>query len=390
MSILLTINNTSDINNKSPFIVLHGKQGELNKYIEKKSSNIYRIKSEAVSSVFNKYNLNYSHFIPASDIYIDSHNPLIKLLFINKSIIKYPIDYNIIDKYKEGKIWEPLGIAGYKSIGVLYGHRKPKLTEIPMIPVELLIQIRDISTYSNSIKKYNEYNSLSNDIHGYWTIDRERMSTSVIENFLFLQSNDKYLTKDNNNKLILSESSPKLIKHTINGDIMIDNMCLSDDMTFTNCDNKINKKWDIINDNIINKSNNQCLINYNNKLQLGECTNNKIKISRTSNNDISNGWKPVLGRFMTLKSNPNPWYKNKKSTEKIQFNTNLSNQDIPVSPFDNKNNINAIAINNKINNNELIKEGFGTTKYDIKYIIIILIALLIIYIVYKKKHLLFK
>ena len=137
-----------NLDNETAFIMMSG--DDLSPYLSKKDeitshSTIYQPNFKKMVEIFNNLGLNIKKFTSASDILIFPNETAKKLLFINTDLVKYPVDYVSVELYNKGTIWEPLGNSGYKSIGLIYekGNNKPRSSAIPMIPVDLLIRIKN-------------------------------------------------------------------------------------------------------------------------------------------------------------------------------------------------------------------------------------------------------
>ena len=380
MAILLDIyGNNININNSTPFLVLkiqilnNNNNNNIEQYLEllEKDLNIYRGKN--LNNLFKKNNLDIKNFVLSSDIIVNSK--LILILFINKNIGIYPKDY--IKSY-EKNIWIPRGSNEYSSIGLLYSKEKPKLNEILLIPNKLLIKTNNI----------NYYNSLSNKEFGYWNIDKTQL----------LNSGGKYLTKLNKKNKLKNQ----IIKYTINGDLIIDNKCASvdennqivfDECFINNKNNKNNKnknnknnKWSLLNNNIISRRNNMCLTINKNNINLNMCnSNNKNqKFTQEQNQERANLVASMVGKNVFLTNNDNPWYDNLENNnlENINLENNLENNNINlVQIYDNTQDLQETNLienfNFNINNNKIIY-------------CIIFIAIILIILIYKKKHLFIK
>jgi hypothetical protein len=423
MVVITDIFGNNNINNNTPFIIVFG--NNLNKYLIHKDSNkgdntltdetshIFTINKKNIAELFNKYHVNFNSFIISSDLLVFKNGTINKLLFINKNLGKIPEDFISVELYNKGTIWQPIGAPGYKSIGLIYSsqNKKPKLNSIYMLPIDILLKINHGPL--NGLNTFNEYKNLSNDIHGYWTIDKERISQDTNDYFKLLTFDGKYLTRLNDkftlyNSKNTKDDSEQIIRYSINGDIIVKNKCLSNNnnkLMFEQCNNNINKKWSIINNNIVSNKNNQCLsIDQNDNIILEECDDeNQYQQFTKESPDFINyndfKWKNNKGRNVILTFNNNPWYLNKDlnvdlSKMKDRFTTKIP-QSIKskVSTYGLKNNY-AKYKNNDLNIIENFEgDNFNTKDLNTSWwtiISILIILLIILLFIYKKKNILFR
>ena len=433
MVIITDIFGNNNINNNTPFIVVFG--NNLNKYLSLKDSlndnntltdelsKIYTIDRNNIVDLFNKNNLKLNNFILSSDLLVLNNSTINKILFINKNIGRIPEDFISIELYNKGTIWQPIGVLGYKSIGLIYNtdNKKPKLNSIYMLPVDILLKIN--YGPQEGVNTYNEFKNLSNNMHGYWTIDRERITQETNDYFKLISYDGKYLTNINDNFSLVNSKNTKddqnqIIKYSINGDIIIKNKCLynnNNKLMFGQCnnDNNINDKWSLINNNIVSNKNNHCLsIDGNNNIVLEQCDDNNQyqQFTRESPDFINYNdfkWVDNKGRNVILTFNDKPWYLNKDLHVDL---TNINNkfkikiprpniQPTKISSYVLKKNFGKYKdnnINNRCGNNNII-ENFGDTDINNNnsnnywlIISILIIFLVILLIIYKKKNLLFR
>jgi hypothetical protein len=126
------------------------------------NNNIYTINKKYINDIFLIYNINIDNFILSSDL-ITYNNNITKILFFNKKICIKPIDYKIINQFNKGYLWKPINPdKNYKSIGLLYSIEKPSINSIYLIS----------NIFLSKIKYTNEYNNLSNNIHGFYSINK--------------------------------------------------------------------------------------------------------------------------------------------------------------------------------------------------------------------------
>lgn len=402
-----------NINNNTPFLLIFS--DNLKQYIDlldyhaddiykDDKTYIYRINTKKLEKIFLKYKLNINNFIPSSDLLLSKDDQLTQLLFINKNISKIQDDFISLELYNKGTIWEPIGTPGYKSIGLLYnkGDKKPQ-NNIPLISVDHLVKIKYGPSYYP--KSISEFKNLSNDMHGYWTIDRSRISEDKNDYFKLINYDGNYLTRVNDKfALSTTQNENQIIKHTINGDLIIKNKCLTNKdgkIKFRNCNNNINKKWSIIDNNIISRKDNRCLtLDKNNNFVMDKCSNtNEYQQftkeipdnEKTNYNDYN--WNKK-GRIVALVNNPNPWYLD----EKLNIPKNKYSDEI--GKFHQKNKLikknDVVGFSKNIIDYKLAKynktiEGFNDNSNENIYL---LCALLIIFItvfyIYKNKNKLLK
>jgi hypothetical protein len=421
MVVITDIFGNNSINNNTPFIIVFG--NNLNKYLILKDSfkgdntltdepsYIFTINKNNIAELFNKNHLNLNTFVLSSDLLVFKNGMINKILFINKNIAKMPEDFISVELYNKGTIWQPIGAPGYKSIGLIYNthDKKPKLNNIYMLPIDLLLKINHGPL--NGLNTFNEYKNLSNDMHGYWTIDKERISQDTNDYFKLLTFDGKYLTRLNDkfslvNSKNTKDDSDQIIRYSINGDIIVKNKCLSNNnnkLMFEQCNNNVNKKWSIINNNIVSNKNNHCLsIDNDNNIVLEECDDeNQYQQFTKESPDFINyndfKWKNNKGRNVILTFNDNPWYLNKDlnvdlSTMKSRFTVKI--------PESIKSKANTHLIKNNYakykNNNPNIIENFSENNNDDSttnwwvIISVLIIVLLILLFIYKKKNILFR
>jgi hypothetical protein len=391
----------NNINNNTPFLIIYNSnlkpylvikdkflnESELNSI----KSYIYTLNYKLLIKDFKNINLDINNFLLSSDIFVYENEQIVQLLLINKSIYKAPLDYISVEFYNNGTLWEPIGNAGYKSLGLIYnkGNDKPELYEIPLLPVDILVRIKNgPSTGSQSV---SEFKNLSNNIHGFWTLDRSKISNDTSDYFKLLTYDGKYLTKINDKFVLINNKNKpinpeQVIKYTINGDIIVDNKCLTNKLNFKNC-NKSTKfdpalKWSLINNNIISNKDNKCLTINNNDIILQECSNGEsqqfskeyLDYKATMTDDFK--WKNIRGKSVVLTHNDNPWYLNKDISQQYNFSTSINNDQVKGYL---KNNVTLSPIKK-----HHIAEGFEDNKtYNLLTISIIIITILIVIIVYK-------
>ena len=396
MVIITDIFGNNNINNNTEFIIIYG--NDLNTYLTLKdslnindntltdeTSQIYTVNKDNINDLFNKNNLNLKNFILSSDLLILNNTINInKILFINKNIGKIPEDFISIELYNKGTIWEPIGVLGYKSIGLIYnsGNKKPKLNTIYMLPIDILLKI-NYGPYEG-LNTFNEFKNLSNNIYGYWTIDREKISQDTNDYFKLISYDGKYLTNINDNLSVVNSKNTnddpnQIIKYSINGDIIIKNKCLynnNNKLMLGQCDNNnnnIDNKWSFINNNIVSNKNNHCLtLDANNKIVLEECDdqNQYQQFTKETPDFINHNdfkWENNKGRNVILTFNDNPWYQNKDLNKEIKSDLKANESKInnkfkipdslkpKVSTYGLKNNYakynNSNSNNNNSNNN---------------------------------------
>lgn len=429
MVIITDIFGNNNINNNTQFLIVFG--NDLIKYLFLKDSindnnnltgeisHIYTININMMKVLFNNNNINLNNFILSSDLLVLNDNTINKILFINKNIGKIPEDFISIEKYNKGTIWEPIGVLGYKSIGLIYNteNKKPKLNTIYMLPIDILLKI-NYGPYDglNTLNTLNEFKNLSNIIHGFWTIDKERISEDTYDYFKLLSYDGKYLTNINDkfslvNSKNIKDDPNQIIKYSINGDIIIKNKCLynnNNKLMLGQCDNNnnnIDNKWSFINNNIVSNKNNQCLsIDPNNNIILEKCNNeNQYQQFTRENPDYINyinyndfKWEDNKGRNVILSFNDNPWYLNKDLEVDLSKMNNKFKIKIPdsikpkisvkpqISNYCLKNNYSKYNHNNII---EKFEDTYNTNYWLIIFILIIFLVILLI--IYKKKNLLF-
>jgi hypothetical protein len=413
-----------DLDNDTAFIMVLG--NDLSSYLTIKDKNtkessksvIYQPNFKSMISVFAELGLNMEKFVSASDTLVYNNEIPTKLLFINTDLVKFPSDYISVELYNNGTIWEPVGIPGYKSIGLIYekGNKKPRLSAIPMLPIDLLIKIKNGPI--TGLHSISEFKNLSNDIHGYYNIDRSKITNDSNDYFKLLTYDGKYLTRANNKFAIHDKNklrSPnQIFKHTINGDLIINDKCLTNKNNipeFDNCKDNKDNKWNIIDNKIISKKNNYCLtLEENNNISLKKCERNDnyqqfTKETPNRKLDLVNdfNWKNSKGKSVVLTYNDNPWFLNKDivkaypdvTTFKAHINNGLLYEKLKGITNNSLNGTYgtiSTAKTCKLNpdKNNCIIEKFEGDNNSMYTIIVIIIAILLVYFVYKKKHLFFK
>lgn len=409
MVVITDIFGNNNINNNIPFIIVFG--NNLDKYLilkdsskkdnimNEKKSYIFTINKKNIEELFKKNNIDSNIFVLSSDLFIFKNGVINKLLFINKNIGKNPEDFISLELYNRGTIWEPIGIPGYKSIGLIYNidNKKPKLNSIYMIPIDILLKINHGPL--NGLNTFNEYNNLSNDIHGYWTIDKERISQDTNDYFKLLSYDGKYLTKINDKFSLYKSKNTKndsnqIIRYSINGDIIVKNKCLSNNnnkLMFEKCDNNINNKWSFINNNIVSNKDNKCLsVDYNNDIVLENCNDeNKYQKFIVEKSDFINysdfKWKNNQGRNVILTFNDNPWFLNKNLNVDLDIMKDKFTINIPKS-IERKITTSDLQNNYAKYDSQINIENFGQdSNYKLWIILSILIIILMILVfIYKK------
>ena len=433
------------INNTTPFLILFS--NEWKQYLILKDtykddlqtsnpvkSYIYKVNETKLIDEFKNAGIDINNFTSSSDLLVFNNEAIKQVLFVNKNISKTPLDFISLQIYNNGTIWEPIGDPGYKSIGLIYtkGNRKPDCENIPLIPVELLLKIKNGPL--TGFQSYSEFKNLSTDIHGFFTIDRSRISPDNYDYFKMLSFDGKYLTKVDDKFALINNKNKnrhpeQIIKYSINGDIIIKNKCLSIDddnnIFFEDCNNSLNNKWNILNNNIISRKTNKCLTanNDNDSLDVQDCIDSNIDqqftkelpaYKSTIKDDFK--WKNIKGKSVVLSHNDNPWYLNKdiavsyNNETNSSFNNALNNLFIKDTTKPSLTNAYwadypGLAHNDKIEYNKLQDgvgnsyfidnlEGFGESNNDcyskLLTILIIIIAILIIIYLYKNKSNYFK
>lgn len=412
-----------NIDNNTPFLLIYS--DNLKKYItlldtrdddgasDDDVSYIYRINTRLLEKVFLKNKLNINNFLPSSDLLLFKNDHLTQLLFINKNISILPDDFIALELYNKGTVWEPIGTPGYKSIGLLYNKndKKPNIS-IPMISVDYLIKIKHGPFYS--FKSISEFKNLSNDMHGYWTIDRNIISEDKDDYFKLINYDGNYLTRVNDQFALSNiHDANQIIKYTINGDLIVKNKCLTNKdgkIKFEKCNNNINRKWTLLDNNIISRKDNKCMtLDKNNNFILEKCsktndyqqfTKENSDYKKTQHTDYS--WKKK-GHSVTLINNPNPWYLDKKldipkekySTELENFKYNNKHKKNKIVGFSQNLNNDFAKYNSKFKNIErfdekLIEEFSDDLNNNIYLLCILLIVIGTICYIYKNKSKLLK
>ena len=383
-------------------------------------STIYQPSFKKLASVFDEAGLNMKKFLSVSDILIPDNETPKKLLFVNVDLVKLPRDYISVELFNNGTIWEPVGVPGYKSMGLIYekGNSKPRLSAIPMIPTDLLIRIKNGPI--SGLHSISEFKNLSNDIHGYYNLDRSKITNDPNDYFKLLTYDGKYLTKTDKNFTLKDKnklrSPDQIFKYTINGDLIINNKCLrnkNNKPEFTDCNQEQDNKWNIIDNKIISSKDNLCLtLNEGENFTLEKCekNDNYQQFTREVPNkklDLVNdfNWRNTKGKSVVLTYNDNPWYLNKDITKAVP----------DMKTFDTR--INDALLNNKLkgitnsgmtdgvfasvppstkcklnpdDNNCVIEKFESDNNNSIYAILIILISIALVYFIYKKKDIFFK
>lgn len=431
------------INNNTPFLILFSNNWD--KYLILKDSYkddlqpnpvksyIYKINDDELAKEFKNNGIDIKNFLSSSDLLIFNDESVKQVLYINRSISEIPLDFISLQIYNNGIIWEPIGNPGYKSIGLIYnrGNKKPKCYDIPLVPVELLVKIKNGPL--TGFQSYSEFKNLSTDIHGFYTIDKNRISSNNSDYFKLLSFDGKYLTKVEDNFALVNNKNKnrhpeQIIQYTINGDIVVKNKCLSvddnDNIFFEDCNNSLNNKWSVLNNNIISKKNNKCITadNNNDSLIIKDCNDSNIDqqftkelpaYQSTVRDDFK--WKNIKGKSVVLSHNDNPWYLNKDIAISYDNSTNSSFDnainDLFVKDKTKPSLTNAywsdypaLVHNDKINYNKLHDgvgntyftdnlEGFGQIDNDYSKMLTVLIIILAIFLIvylYKNKSNYFK
>ncbi len=422
MPIITDLFNYKNIDNETPFLIIHGDNlsNLLTLKDTKDKSYIYQLNFKEIYNLLKKYpNLNIQQFVSPSDILLYKYEIPTKLLLVNIDLVKFPVDYVAVEIFNNGTCWEPVGVPGYKSLGLIYEkeNKKPNNNTIPMLPIDILNKI-NIGP-STGIRNNQEFKTLSNNIHGYWEIDKNKIVNDPNDYFKLLTYDGKYLTKVNDSIAQYDSNtlrSPnQIIKHTINGQLIINDKCLNSDLKFENCSDKQSHKWDILENKIISKDNNMCLtINEDNKFEMQNCKyNDEYQKFTKQNPDIKSNlvndfqWVNPKGRKVVLTYNDNPFFLNKdivkseidKTSSEFHINDKLLHEKLRGVTEMNERGYNANVQStpciiepcnmNKCNKYEI--ETFdGNSNKSYYFITIIIISIVLIYFIYKNKSLFFK
>jgi hypothetical protein len=220
----------TNINNNTSFLVIYNFNLKPYLLIKDKdingpnSSYIYTLNYKLLNKQFEDKGLNINKFLLVSDIFSYENNIINKILLVNINICTLPLDYISVEFYNKGTIWEPIGITGYKSLGLIYknGNDKPELNEIPLIPTDLLIKLKNGP--SMGLKSSTEFKILSNNRYGLWMIDKSKISSNKNDYFKLLTFDNKFLNKVNDKYRYIKNnkySNDFVIKNNKNKNIII-------------------------------------------------------------------------------------------------------------------------------------------------------------------------
>lgn len=147
---------------------------------------------------------------------------------------------------------------------------------------------------------------------------------------------NKFLTKNNNNSKSQTKlfSSNQNVSYTTQGELIIDNKCLTfdnnDNVYFDDCSDKTlkNQSWDLnLDENKISPYNNKnkCLSSDADKLKY--CDSDESIYWNTEQNDVEHSDDYNLpqykGKSVVLVDSNNPWYLNKDITIPMNYYNNL-------------------------------------------------------------------
>ncbi len=208
----------TNINNNTPFLIIYNYN--LKPYLLLKDkldsssikSYIYSLNYKLLNKEFENKGVNINKFLLVSDLFSYENDIINKILLVNTNISTMPLDYVSVEFYNRGTVWEPIGINGYKSLGLIYnrGNDKPELNEIPLIPTDLLIRIKNGPFMG--LNSSTEFKYLSNNRYGTWIIDKSKISyenkylNKVNDKIKYIKNNkysNDFIIKNNKNKNII-------------------------------------------------------------------------------------------------------------------------------------------------------------------------------------------
>jgi hypothetical protein len=328
---------SNDVHNL-PFILLHTKQPHLliTKIGNNKASHAYKLIYSSIMHVLHINKIKTSQFAPVGDMwYIDGLPDTEKILLVNTShqISRYPSDYTVVDKYNKINIWKPIGPKNYVPIGYVINKHKPSLKSMRIINKKLTIDYINKSKYKNILINMNEFNLVGHTDDSKYTIDRTKLLNK--DYMVKIMSKNGIVTHKNNKlKLSQQENDNQNVNYTIQGELKMDNKCISivsgndihDNYVYLDdCTKENNQKWYPYSGQLISQYDGSCLKGSDDTLIVSKnsCDKWKTKNLKIVNHDAdqeidnNNSWKNEYGKNVILIEPDTPWYINKESNNKI-------------------------------------------------------------------------
>jgi hypothetical protein len=383
-----------NINNDSTFIII--KTNQIYKLLKKKASHkntiIYEADYSMLSNELNSQNIDLNNFVPLGDIYYDGISRPNTIILCNKNKTVFPTNYIDIQNYGNGKIMMPVHSSAYVAFGLIYINNKEdlKISNVALISKDYLI---DIKKNIDPRLIRNELYLLSHTTKCLFSLNREGKYINDPHFMKITNIENKYLTMTNDNPKLKNKlhSKKQNISYNIQGELMIDDKCLTHKNTevyFDKCKKKQDQLWKI-HDNMIYPTSEpeKCLSTFGENIKIKSCSSDKYDESVIWNieeSDVEKSTdyklKKYAGKTMVLVDSDDPWYLNRDTTIPMIYNRNMNLSD--------KNYRNNADFKVSTNNNEHFEDVTKNNKNDTMthiytYIILLLLLIVIILIIYK-------
>ena len=279
-------------------------------------------------------------------------NPVTILLGNRTSGILYcPTNYIFVARYKNGSLWKPISNnKDCEAISFLFSI-KNSFNKGYMIRKDLIIPYGGRYFTVNNTTNANEFNLVSTTDVRRLTINRTKFSKEQPEFRLKSMEDNKYLT-DLDHKLStidISKDKSQKIKYTSQGELKINNKCLSIPTDATrsrgfvyanDCNYSIGQKWYPYGNHFISQYDKSCLAQYNGHIANRPCAHNDTSQAweldrrpddeiKAEPNDIKQykstkepgieyhkRWYDKKGKHVILVESNNPWY---LGDDKLQY-----------------------------------------------------------------------
>lgn len=298
---------------------------------------IYKPNMEYLKKVLDMYNINISNYSTIGDIILpNEENIKITIVLVNKNIgspyigVK-PFDYKVRDIIKNYMVWEPLCNDNYLPLGYVVSTKKPYNNEILVIHKKYVTNYNN-KIYPSKITNMNEFNLVSLQGDEKYTIKR----TAFLDNEYNLNLSSK----------VDSEYQNLPVSYTIQGELKINNKCLSNDnndtVTQSQCRNSDNQKWYLYDNHIVSDKDQSCIAVDNNSLKKKRCDVNDVTQQWIIKNEdsvildnlqpVNDKWTTIKGKTVLLLESDNPWYINK--TSKIEGIVEPKTSELNLSDYE--------------------------------------------------------